>query len=188
MRIARTIVTYPPDHTLALARALRVFDIIAARPDIPDEEVVARLIEEGVDPVDAELLVGFVPCAMSYPVVKRMGATDLPSHYMVRKQSGRTVLLPLEAEHYFTAALAWAEELLNMDLAARPVSLEAFSAVVHRSPVLDAAERLLESNGPDALHGAVSIPLVVCGITAEQIEASRRGHSRESRWWQFWRS
>jgi hypothetical protein len=187
MRMGRTIVLYPPDHALALTRALHVFDIIAARPEISDEEVIAMLVEEGIDPVDAVLLVGFVPCAMSYPVVKRMGATGLSSHYMVRKQSGRTVLLPLEAEHYFTAALAWAEEILAMPRERRPVSLEAFNAVVHRSPVLNAAERFLESFGPDALQGALSSPLVVCGITAEQIKASRRGRGRERQWWQFWR-
>ncbi|MDW8244653.1 MAG: hypothetical protein RMJ88_15710 [Thermogemmata sp.] len=178
---------YPPDHALALARVLHVFNIIAARPEISDEEIIGMLVEEGIEPVDAVLLVCFVPCAMSYSVVKRMGATNLPTHYMVRNQSGRTVLLPLEAEHYFTAALAWAEEILAMPRERRPVSLEAFNAVVHRSAVLNAAERFLESYGPDALQGAVSSPLVVCGITAELIKASRRRSDRERPWWQFWR-
>lgn len=185
--MTRTIMSYPPDHAIALARALCVFDIIAARPDIPDEEVIARLADEGIDPVDAELLVRFVPCAMSYPVLKRMGATSLPSHCIVRRRSGGIVHLPLEAEHYFTAALAWAEWLFTMDPAARPVSLEAFSAVTARSPALNAANQLLESDGPDALRGALFGPLALSGLTAEQIESSREAHGRKRPWWQFWR-
>jgi len=185
--MAETIVRYPPDYALALARALRVFDIIAARPDIPNEELVAQLINEGINYVDAYLLVGFVPTAMSYPVVKSMGATTLPYYYMVRKrrQSSRTVLLPLQAEHYFMAALGWATELLGMDPAIRPVTLEAFNAVVVRSPVLDAVTKMIESGEGDALRGSVFGPLVVSYVTAEEIELSRRAFRPKRRWWQF---
>jgi hypothetical protein len=185
--MASTIVLYPPDPTLALTRALRVFDIIAARPDVSNEELVAQLMNEGIDRVDAHLLVAFVPTAMSYPVVKNMGATHLPDYYMVpkRRQSRRTVLLPLKAERYFLAALGWATELLEMVPAIRPVTLEAFNAVVVRSPVLDAATKMMESGGGDALRGSVFSPLVVSYVTAEEIELSRRAFRPKRRWWQF---
>jgi hypothetical protein len=95
------VMIYPPDHALALARVLRVIEIIADRPDISNEELVAQLVSDGIDPVDAHLLMAFVPTALSYPFVVRMGASDLPRYYMVGKRPGskRSVLLPLEEEH-----------------------------------------------------------------------------------------
>ncbi|MBA2227283.1 hypothetical protein [Thermogemmata fonticola] len=180
---------YPSDHALALARVLRVIEIIANRPDISNEELVEQLVSDGIDPVDAHLLMAFVPTALSYPIVVSMGASNLPWYYTVGKRPGsrRLVLLPLKEEHYFTAALQWVTELLAMDPAARPITLEAFNAVVVRSPVLDAANGMIENYGRDALRGGVFAPLVICGVTAEEIEASRRAFRSKRRWWQFWR-
>ncbi|MCX8138650.1 MAG: hypothetical protein N3E46_03095 [Gemmataceae bacterium] len=180
---------YPPDHAVALARVLRVIEIIADRFDISNEELVEQLVSEGIDRVDAFLLMAFVPTALSYPIVVSMGASDLPWYYMVGKRPGsrRSVLLPLKEEHYFTAALQWVTELLQMDPAERPITLEAFNAVVVRSPVLDAANRMLENYGRDALRSGVFAPLVINGVTAEEIEASRRAFRPRRRWWQFWR-
>jgi hypothetical protein len=104
-----------------------------------------------------------------------------------RRGSRRTILLPLEREHYFTAALQWAAELLEMHPATRRITLEEFNAVVVRSPLLDAAERMIENYGQDALRGSVFAPLVICGVTAEEIEASRRAFRPRRRWWHFWR-
>ena len=61
---------YPPDHGLALARVLRVIEIITARPEVTDAEVVSQLVAESVGRVDAELLIRFVPSALSWPVLK----------------------------------------------------------------------------------------------------------------------
>ena len=159
-------------------------DIIAARPDLADDEVVAQLVAEEVGQVDAEMLVRFVPCALSLPVLKQMGIATFQRVYLVRTESGRVVHRPLEVEQYFTAALEWAQRLFALEPAARPLRLDAFWAIVRRSPLLDAAERLRERSGPDALRGAAAGPLVLGGITAEQIAASRPGHDR--RWWRFW--
>lgn len=186
--MSRTIVLYPPDHALALARALRVFDIIAARPEISREETITLLVSEGIEPVDAKLLVVLVPEAISYPLLASWGVSDLPKYYIVQKQSGKLVWLPLEVEHYFTAALAWSQEIFGMEPAARPVSLDAFWAVVSRSSILDAAIRMRDTYGADSLREAVCSPIMIKGIiTWEEIAESRRQHVRKSRWWQFWR-
>jgi hypothetical protein len=59
----------------------------------------------------------------------------------------------LAAEHYFTAALVWAEGLLGQEPAVRPITREAFHAVAGRSPELDCANELLERGGPDSVRG-----------------------------------
>ena len=183
-----TMAAYPSDHGLAHARVMRVFDLIAAHPDISDVEVVGQLVTEGINPVDAELLIRFVPSAMAYATLKRMGATCFFDIYMVRTESGRVKNLPLAKEHYFTAALAWAEQLLTTDPTARPVSLEAFNAVISRSSAMHLAANSSSGRAAArrALRGAAISPLVLHGITLEQIVASRREHRRTHPWWRFW--
>lgn len=178
---------YPPEHAVAIARVLRVFDIIAAHPTMTDEEVIRQLINEGIEPVDAKLLVGFVPCALSYPFLAAWGLTYFPHHYSVRNKRGKLVFLPLESEHYFTAALQWAQDLFSLEPSARPVSLEAYWAVASRSPLLDAAIRLRENpEAADALHEAVCFWGTNL-ITLEEIQANRRERNPKRSWWQFWR-
>ena len=185
--MARRMVQYPFEHALALARVLRVIDIIAAHPSMTSEEVIAQLLSEGIEPVDAKLLVAFVPCALSCPILATWGLNKFPAHYAVPNKWGRLEFLPLSAEHYFTAALQWAQDLFGMEPTACPVSLETFWAVVSRSPMLDAAIQLRDRDGPDALRGAECVPLVINYITLEEIKASRREDNPERPWWQFWR-
>src|SRR5262249_54458641 len=100
-----TPAVYPASHEEALERVMRVIDLIAARPDISDEEVVAALVRDGIGEVDAELLIRFVPCALSFALLKLMGLSKFPSTYQVQDRAGQWVELPLAAEHYFSAAL-----------------------------------------------------------------------------------
>jgi hypothetical protein len=171
---------------VALARVLRVVDLITSRPDIPDDEVVAALVGEGVGRVDAQLLVRLVPCALAYPMLRRLGVTKFPSFYVARSNSGRLVHLPLADEHYFSAALAWAEGLFAQAPADRPLSVDAWNAVAGRSAEMDCVNNMLASHGPDALRGAAVSPTVLCGIMAEEIAASRPGDGRARPWWRFW--
>jgi hypothetical protein len=184
--VARAIILYPPDHGLALARVMRVIDVIVGRPDIRDDEVVALLVGEGVGRVDAELLIRFVPSALSYPVLKRLGVTSGFSFYIVRSVKGRVVHMPLANEHYFMAALAWAEGVFAQEPATRQINLDQFHAVAGRSGEMECANKLLGSHGPDGLRGATVGPAVLFGITADEIAASRRGDNRGRPWWRFW--
>jgi hypothetical protein len=184
--MTRAATPYPPDHELALARVLRVVDLITARPDIREDEVVAALVAEGVGPVDARLLALLVPCALAHPMLRRLGVTGFPGYYAVRRRSGRLVYLPLAGEHYFTAALAWAEAAFDQDPADRPLSLEAWNAVAGRSAEMDCVNNMLASHGEEGLRGAVFSPIVLGGITAEEIAASRQGDGQPRPWWRFW--
>jgi hypothetical protein len=183
--VRRAATPYPPDHGLALARVLRVVDLITGRPDIRDDEVVTMLVGEGIGQMDARLLVLLVPCALSYPMLRGLGVSSFPSFYVVRARSGRVVHLPLAGEHYFTAALAWAEGLFAQDPADRPLSLDAWNAVAGRSAEMDCVNNMLASHGLEALRGATISPPVLGGITAEEIAASRPGEHQPRPWWRF---
>ncbi|QJW94067.1 hypothetical protein [Frigoriglobus tundricola] len=154
----RAVVPYPQDHGLALGRALRVVGLLSSRPDMRDEEVEAALIGEGAGPVDAWLLTLLVPSALSHPVLRGLGVTGFPSVYGVRKRSGQCAYLPLAGEHYFTAALAWAEELFALAPADRSLTVEAWHAVAGRSAEMGCVNNMLTSHGPEGLRGAVNEP------------------------------
>ncbi|MBP3956292.1 hypothetical protein J8F10_13460 [Gemmata sp. G18] len=175
---------YPPDHALALARALRVVDIVGAQPSVSNDEIVRLLVSEGVGAVDAELLVRLVPEALAWPLFRRLGLTEFIPYYAVSNARGRMVIFTLTEEHYFTAAVAWAESVLNMPLELRPVSQETFMATVARSSINAAATKKMDQHGPDSLRGCF-FTTALGGITAEQIRESRRDPNR--RWWQFWK-
>lgn len=155
---------YPADHTVALARVLRVIEIIAAQPTIDDDNIVIQLVDEGIDKVDAQLLVLFVPMGLGFARLKQLGVDQFPSLYAVSSNSGKTVLLPLAREHYFSAALAldWGQQ-----------SREMLQIVADRSAEMDAAHQAL-ANGCKTLAGSrIGIPTIFA-VTAEQITASRK--------------
>jgi hypothetical protein len=164
---------YPDSHAQALERVMRVIDLIAARPDITDEEAVADLMREGVGEVDAELLIAFVPCALSFALLKRMGMNKFPSSYQVRNGAGRWVELPLASEHYFSAALGVGHDVTSRGYTER-VSKETFQAVISRSAEIRAVNQYFTSGGTrEQLTGAMLGAPALIGVTAEQIAANR---------------
>ncbi len=50
---------------MALERVMQFIDLVASRPDIDDQTAVAELVRGDIGEVDAELLVRFVPSALS---------------------------------------------------------------------------------------------------------------------------
>lgn len=168
---------------MALVRVLRVIELMTSRSGVGDDEVIAALVGDGIGPADARLLVLFVPIALAYPMLRRLGVTGFPGFYTVRSASGRWVYLPLAGEHYFTAALAWAEELFARDPADRSLDAAAWNAVAGRSAEMDAINNMLAAHGAEAVRGAVVSPPALAGITAEEIAASR---PPPRPWWRFW--
>jgi hypothetical protein len=153
---------------------MRVIELIAGRPDIPDEEAVAALVKDGISDVDAELLIRFVPCALSFALLKRMGPSNFPSTYQVQDSAGHWVEFPLAAEHYFTAALGVGYEVITHGYTER-VNKEVFQAVTIRSAEMNAVNQYFECGGTrEGLAGGTLGPPTLIGITAEQIAVSRR--------------
>lgn len=165
--------TYPASHEEALSRVMQVVDLIAAQPDISDADAVAALVHEGVGEVDAELLVRFVPCGMSFALLKLLGVTKFPSTFQVQDGSGGWVELPLAAEHYFCTALAIGYDGTNRGYTDR-ITKEVFTAVTIRSAEMNAVNNYFESGGTrEGLAESTLGPPTFIGITKEQITASR---------------
>jgi hypothetical protein len=82
--MAKAVAPYPPDHGLALARVLRVVELITGRPDIRDDEMEAALVGEGVGPVDARSL----PFAEDFLEIKALEA-DRGTHLNYVRVVGR---------------------------------------------------------------------------------------------------
>jgi hypothetical protein len=171
--MASTQAVYPASHEEALERVMRVIDLIAARPDIADEEAVAALVRDGVGEVDPELLIRFVPCALSFALLKLMGLSKFPSTYQVQNSAGQWVELPLAAEHYFSTALGVGYDVTTRGYTER-ISKAVFQAVTLRSAEMHAVNQYFESGGTrEGLAGSALGPPTLIGITAEQITASR---------------
>src|SRR5579862_711542 len=162
---------YPESHSEALEWVLRVVDIIGARPSITDDEIVASLVRDGANKVDAELLVRFVPCAMSFALLKKMGVSEFPSTFCVKNdEDSKWIEFPLASEHYFMAALGVGHEIVTNGYTER-INKETYSAVVGRSAEIGAVNNLLNS-GAQLAGGVLAHPCLI-GISAEQIAASR---------------
>ena len=171
--MASTPAAYPASHEVALERVMRLIDLIDTRPDISDEEAVAALVRDGIGEVDAELLIRFVPCALSFALLKLMGLSKFPSTYQVRNSAGQWVELPLAAEHYFSAALGVGYDVTTRGYTER-VSKAAFQAVTLRSAEMNAVNQYFESGGTrEGLAGSTLGPPTFIGLTAEQIAAGR---------------
>jgi hypothetical protein len=171
--MASTPAVYPASHEEAFERMMRVIDWIAARPYITDGEAVAALVRGGIGEIDAELLIRFVPCALSFALLKLMGLSKLPSTYQVQNSAGQWVELPLAAEHYFSAALGVGYDVTTRGYTER-VSKEAFQGVSLRSAEMNAVNQYFESGGTrEGLAGGTLGPPTLIGVTAEQIATSR---------------
>jgi hypothetical protein len=172
--MASTPVAYPPSHELALERVMQFIDLVAARPDIDDEDAVAVLIQGGIGGVDAELLIRFVPCALTFALLKLMGLSKFPSTFQVQDAAGRWVEMPLAAEHYFSAALGVGYEVTTHGYSER-VNKDTFLTLTSRSAEMNAVNQFFEAghSAEDLAEGSLGPPTLI-GVTVEQIAASRR--------------
>jgi hypothetical protein len=171
--MASTPAVYPSSHEEALERVMQVIDLIGARPEITDQDAVAALVGDGIGQVDAELLVRFVPVALSFALLKLMGLSNFPSTYQVQNSAGQWVELKLANEHYFSAALGVGYDVTTRGYTQR-VSKAVFQAAIQRSAEMNVVNQYFQSGGtPEGLTGATLGPPTFIGVTAEQIAASR---------------
>src|SRR4051812_21034284 len=89
----------------AIAQVMQVVDLIAHRPDIKDDEIIASLISMGVQSLNARLSTAFVPCALSFAFLSHLGLRRIPSTYCARDAKGAWIELPLAEEPLFVTAL-----------------------------------------------------------------------------------
>jgi hypothetical protein len=154
----------PIGHSTALVGVLDAVRQMAELPAKSEPEVVERLKAMGYSEVHAEKLNAFVPSAFAWALLKRMGVSTFPNHYIALTRDGREKQLPLAQEHFFTAALRLAYQTLEHGWTER-LSRETFETVISRSAEMGAANQALNAN--ESLAGASLQALRVFRFTAE---------------------
>jgi hypothetical protein len=133
-------------------------------PAKSEPEIVEQLIAMGHSSVHAEKLNAFVPSAFAWALLKRMGVSGFPNHYIALANDGREEQLQLAQEHLFTAALHLAYETLENGWT-ESFSRQTFETVISRSAEMSAANKALNSG--ESLAGASLHPLRVFRFSAE---------------------
>jgi hypothetical protein len=154
----------PISHSTALLGVLDAVRLMAELPAKSEQEIVERLRAMGYSEVHAEKLNVFVPSAFAWALLKRMGVSAFPNHYIALTRDRREKQLPLEQEHFFTAALQLASQTLEEGWT-EGLSRQTFETVIARSAELNAANKAL--NEGDSLAGASLQPLRVFRFSSE---------------------
>jgi hypothetical protein len=159
---------YPADHQEARRAVLHAIHVIAADPEADDEGVVRALTATGVSPLDAELLMVFVPSAFGLVLAQRLGVSTLPTTYQVQDVGGAWVSRPLAEQHYFAAALGVAYEVMERGWG-EPIERAAFEACAYRSAEFACVNEALNA-GVD-VTGSQLHPLALLRLQAEDMAA-----------------
>lgn len=152
-------------HESAMQAVRDTTCVMASARDASDDEIVNRLIDLGYSDSSAEKLNAFVPSAFAWALLQRMGVASFPNHYIALDAGGGEINVPVESEHYFTAALKLAFETLEGGWS-EVLSREQFEAVVARSAEMNAANNALNSG--ESIAGATLKPLRVLRFSAEE--------------------
>ncbi len=150
-------------HETAVLDVVSCARLIGNDPNISDEALVKLLVERGLSEASAEKLRAFVPSAFAWALLQKMGVTKFPDHYIVLDRTEARHKHPVADEHYFTAALGLATDLLANGWRAE-ISGGVFEAVVSRSAEIGAANQILQKGlllsdaqiGPFVVFGASS--------------------------------
>lgn len=154
------------DHASALRGVIDTINLIAAQPDIDEENLVLLLWEKGYSRIDAEKLNAFVPSAFSWPVLKKLGTASLPNHFLASDENGVEIEIPVAGQHYFTAALTLAYSVFTHGWT-KEVPRKTYEAVAGRSAEMDAVNKVYGDGG--SLEGTTLGPLRLLGIRAEEL-------------------
>ena len=137
---------------------------MAELPAKSELEIIERLKAKGYSEVHAEKLNVFVPSAFAWALLKRMGVSTFPNHYIALTHDRREKQLPLAQEHFFTAALQLAYQTLEQGWT-ESLSRQTFETVLSRSAEMSAANQAL--NADESLAGASLQALRVFRFSAE---------------------
>lgn len=96
------------DHANAHQGVLDTLGLMADHPEASEDDIVQLLQARGYSAIAAEKLNAFVPSALAWIVLKRLGVEQLPNHFIALDEAGEEVRIPVASQHYFTAALTLA--------------------------------------------------------------------------------
>ncbi len=160
----------PADHQEARHAVLHAIHVIAADPEAADDGVVQALAATGVSPLEAELLMVFVPSAFGLVLAEHLGVRTLPTTYIVQDAGGVWRSRPLAEQPYFTAALSVACEVMERGWG-DPIDQAVFEACAYRSAEIASVNAALNA-GVD-VKGSQLGPLTLLRLRAEDMAAAR---------------
>uniref|UniRef100_UPI001E4E2200 hypothetical protein n=1 Tax=Pelomonas sp. KK5 TaxID=1855730 RepID=UPI001E4E2200 len=152
-------------HESAMQAVHDALRVLASAPEASEDAIVNRLTELGYSVAHAEKLNVFVPSAFAWALLRRMGVAGFPNHYIALDARGAEVNVPIETEHYFTAALTLAFNTLEGGWSDE-LSREQFQMIIARSADMNAANAALNSGA--SIAGATLEPLRVFRFSAEE--------------------
>ncbi|MGE8412119.1 MAG: hypothetical protein ACN6QY_07105 [Pseudomonas sp.] len=156
------------DHETAHQAVLDAVRVLEAHPEADEDRIVELLQERGHSPIVAEKLNAFVPAALSWPMLKRLGVASFVGHFIAYDDNDEEVQIPVSSQHYFTAALTlayWTVEQGFTDELPR----DTYRMIADRSAEMDAVNRILTEGG--TVEGARVGPLQLLRISASDMLA-----------------
>ncbi|MCE4057230.1 hypothetical protein [Pseudomonas sp. Au-Pse12] len=156
------------DHTRAHQGVLDTLELMAGHPEASEDEIVQQLQERGYSAIAAEKLNAFVPSALAWIVLKRLGVEHLPNHFIALDEAGEEVRIPVSSQHYFTAALTLAYNTFENGWS-EVLPRATYKVVADRSAEMDAANKVL--NAGESLQGTTLGALHLLRLSASEVLA-----------------
>lgn len=156
------------DHETAHRAVLDALQVMGTHPEADEDRIVELLQERGYSPIVAEKLNAFVPAALSWPMLKRLGVASFVGHFIVYDDNDEEVQVPVASQHYFTAALTLAYWTVEQGFTAELPS-STYQLVAGRSAEMDAVNQILHKGG--SVQGATVGPLQLLRISASEMLA-----------------
>lgn len=156
----------------AAQHILYMFDLINQNPGIGDPNIVEGLTaHRPVPQLHAHLMCQLVPEAIAYLILKDAGMTSFPKTFQALNAKGELVEFPLDMLPYFRLAV-------NLAVAAAESKFTQYCSqgtlqnTALRSATMHGINQFLQSGHElKEVAGGRLEPLIVQGITAEQIAA-----------------
>ncbi|WP_325984892.1 hypothetical protein ACRZ5O_20630 [Pseudomonas protegens] len=152
------------DHASAHQGVLDTLELMAGHPEASEDDIVQLLQERGYSAIAAEKLNVFVPSALAWIVLKRLGVEHLPNHFIALDEAGQEVRIPVADQHYFTAALTLAYDTFENGWS-QVLPRKTYEMVAGRSAEMAMANEALYAG--ESLQGSTLEPLQLLRLDAQ---------------------
>jgi hypothetical protein len=135
------------------------------KPEMDYGALVSELVQTGFTKRDADLLVAFVPMALSRPILEQLGVSHFVERVSAKNRSGEWVESPLADQPVYTMALAMAREQRR---GAGVIDKEAYKSLAQRCSSINAMSNASNA-GVDVKGATVATALI--SLRAEDLRA-----------------
>lgn len=139
---------------------------MAAHPGADEDRIVDLLQEGGYSPIVAEKLNVFVPTALGWPVLKRLGVETFGGYFIAYDDNDEEVHIPIASQAYFIAALKLAYCILEHGYS-EDLSQQVYERVMGCSAEINAVNKALAQDV--SVEGGTLGPLKVLRVCASDL-------------------